>query len=251
MQIITKFANGSQSNCKQLKHLIDYVTNPLKTCSDLIYCNGLFVNNAFDNMMLIKQLSSQTDGRQYIHWITSFHPDDNISSELAHQLGRQFASGFNDFQWLMATHTDRNHIHNHYIMNSVNSVTGNKFSQSKGDLEKLKKYINSLYTQSILFDCSIPDIYEEENNMYYDEDEYYEDDLFEITEKNDKNEIAELRKEIQVLNQGITVMVKCMSGFTQMCNPQTLSNAISYEVDRQLNQRLGALPSPDQKHMEE
>ena len=54
-----------------------------------------------------------------------------------------------------------------------------------------------------------------------------------------------------MLNQGITVMVKCMSGFTQMCNPQSLSNAISYEIDRQLNQRFGALPDSTEKEDED
>lgn len=249
MQIITKFANGKQSSCKQLNHLIKYITNPKKTNQDFIYGNGLFVDNAFDNMMLVKQLAAQTNGRQYIHWITSFHPDDNISPELAHELGREFASGFNEYQWIMATHTDRNHIHNHYVMNSVNSVTGKKFSQSPGDLEKLKKSIDAIYKQSLLLNCTMPEIYKEENDMY-------DEDYFEILDEEDDNllaqkEIAELRQDIQALTQGVIAMAQRMQGYMQMCNPQALANAISHEVDRQLNQRIDALPNSNQKYIQE
>lgn len=203
MRIVTKFANGSQSNCKQLKRLIDYVTNPMKTRSDLTYCNGMFVDYAFDNMMLIKQLSAQTDGRQYIHWITSFHPDDNISPELAHQLGKEFASGFNDYQWIMATHTDRKHVHNHYIMNSVNTITGNKFSQSKNDLENLKKSINSVYEHSLLLNHTIPELYEEENDMFYDDDyDILDSDDVSIFDKNKRKTDAD---ELNVLHNDIKI----------------------------------------------
>lgn len=45
-------------------------------------------------------------------------------------------------------------------------------------------------------------------------------------------------------------MAQCMQGYMQMCNPQTLSNAISDEIERQLSQRLGYLPNPNQKYIQ-
>ncbi len=254
MQIITKFANGKQSSCKQLNHLIKYITNPKKTNQDFIYGNGLFVDNAFDNMMLVKQLAAQTNGRQYIHWITSFHPDDNISPELAHELGREFASGFNEYQWIMATHTDRNHIHNHYVMNSVNSVTGKKFSQSPGDLEKLKKSIDAIYKQALLLNCTIPEIYEEENDMYDEDYDIWDSNeaiiIDEGKQRMDSDKLSELYDDLKDLTATVNTLAQCMSGYMQICNPQTLSNAISREVERQLNQRFCVLPNSNQKYIQ-
>ena len=249
MHIITKFANGCQTNLKQLNHLIKYVTNPQKTNKDLIYGNKLFTNDAFNNMMLVKQLSSQESGRQYIHWITSFDPNDNVNPQLAHRLGKLFAAGFNEYQWLMATHTDRNHIHNHYIMNSINTVTGKKFSQSKTDLEKLKNYIDETYDQTLMFEFTLPNIQMEDDDMYYDKKDFYIEDLDDETYDN-SNEISDLRKDIKELTHNVNMVAQCMGGFMQMCNPQTLSNAISYEIDRQLNQRFGPLQAPNQKYLE-
>lgn len=245
---IVKFANGKQNSVKQLKHLIKYITNPAKTRPDLIYGHGLFKGTAYENIMLTKQLANQNGGRQYIHWITSFDPKDNISPELAHELGKEFAKGFNDFQWLLATHTDRQHVHNHFILNSVNFKNGLKFSQSPGDLEKLKRNVNEIYHNALLFDSGTGVQEREEDFMWYEED--YDENDYEILPKakSDDTEIEGLRRDIQNLTASVTAMAQCMSGVLQICNPQTLSNAISNEIDRQLNQKLSGYLSSDNKN---
>ena len=43
----------------------------------------------------------------------------------AHEIGIKLANYFEGFQVLVATHTDREHIHNHLIINSVNFENGN------------------------------------------------------------------------------------------------------------------------------
>lgn len=255
MQPIVKFANGNQRSLKQMKRVIDYVLQPSKTSSDLVYGNGVFVDNAFDHMLITKELSNQLDGRQYIHWITSFHPDDGVSPELAHELGKEFAAGFNDFQWLMATHTDRNHVHNHYVMNTINCNTGKKFTQSRDDLQRLKNSINRLYELAQM--ANIPIIMKEEEdykmNWYEDDYDYYDkdsDEELDFTKKHKNKKpkhlkaydyderLARVESCMTDMSQSVTMMSQCMVGLMQMCNPHTLSNVISSEVSRQLDARF-------------
>ena len=45
---------------------------------------------------------------------------------------------FKDYEVIIATHIDRQHIHNHIIVNSVNFTNGYKFQSSAHDLQSIK-----------------------------------------------------------------------------------------------------------------
>ena len=70
---------------------------------------------ALEEMMSVKEVYNKKEGRQYIHLIQSFSPNDNIDYEKAHQIGIELANYFKGFQVLVATHTDTEHIHNHLV----------------------------------------------------------------------------------------------------------------------------------------
>lgn len=62
------------------------------------------------------------------HYVQSFSPNDNITPELAHQIGVELAKKVAPgFQVIVSTHVDKDHIHNHFIINSVSMVTGLKW----------------------------------------------------------------------------------------------------------------------------
>ena len=63
------------------------------------------------------------------HCIQSFAPGE-ISVEDAHQLGLRLAAELTkgEYEYVLATHIDRNHIHNHLIINEINFVNGKSFS---------------------------------------------------------------------------------------------------------------------------
>ena len=51
----------------------------------------------------------------------------------------KFASEqFKGYEVLVATHVDKEHIHSHFIINSVNSDTGNKYHADKDEIQKLR-----------------------------------------------------------------------------------------------------------------
>ncbi len=76
--------------------------------------------------------------------VQSFSPDDNISPETAHEIGLKFAEYFGNYQMVIATHTDRKHIHNHIVFNSVNFENGKKFHQSRDEMIQVKEYSNKI-----------------------------------------------------------------------------------------------------------
>lgn len=74
------------------------------------------------------------------HYVQSFSPNEKITPELAHQLGVELAEKIAPgFQVIISTHIDKNHIHNHFIINSVSIETGLKWKGNKTTLEKIMR----------------------------------------------------------------------------------------------------------------
>lgn len=55
------------------------------------------------------------------HLIQSFSPDDDLTPEQAHEIGKQLAQEFTGgkYEFVIATHVDKGHLHNHIIINAV------------------------------------------------------------------------------------------------------------------------------------
>lgn len=127
--------------------LIRYICDKEKTEDKLISGKNCDPANAYSEMYLTKQNFRKLDGRQYCHFIQSFSPKDKVTPEQAHEIGRrlmeEFAQ-FDGFEIVMATHRNRGHIHNHFVINSVNAVTGLKWEQGAQDLYRLKEFSNRL-----------------------------------------------------------------------------------------------------------
>ena len=114
-----------------MKAVINYILNPDKTMESLITGIGVNPDNAFNEMVTLKKLMGKTDRRLWYHFIQSFPPYDNITPELALQVAVETADYFKEqYQILIAVHTDKLHFHTHFIMNTVNIETGRKYTQN-------------------------------------------------------------------------------------------------------------------------
>ncbi|MGO1470384.1 MAG: relaxase/mobilization nuclease domain-containing protein [Tissierella sp.] len=126
---------------------INYVSKKEKTEEKLISgidCNPI---TAIDEMKATKELYDKKDGRQYSHFIQSFNPKDTLSPEKAHKIGKEFIRNndkFKGHEILLTTHKDKKHIHNHFIINSVNYETGRKFHTTKYEYQAMKDKSNEL-----------------------------------------------------------------------------------------------------------
>lgn len=102
-------------------------------------------NSAFNEMMNTKIQYRKTDVRMYYHLFQSFHPDEPITPETAHEIALKFAQEqFKGYEVLVATHIDREHIHSHFIVNSVSAETGLKYHPDKNEIQRLRDYSDKL-----------------------------------------------------------------------------------------------------------
>lgn len=87
----------------------------------------------------LKELNS---GKQVLahHIIQSFSPEDNLTPEQVHNIGRQTMMEFTggDYKFIIATHTDKNHLHNHIILSTTNTSTLKKIRWQKNTLKNLR-----------------------------------------------------------------------------------------------------------------
>lgn len=134
------------SSAKISAHIgINYVCNKEKTLGKLISGKDCMPESCYDEFQMVKRNFNKLDGRSYYHMIQSFAQDDDITPEKCHEIGMQMAEHcFPNFQVLVATHIDKKHMHNHFIINSVSFKDGKKMDISLQDLLDIKNYSNQL-----------------------------------------------------------------------------------------------------------
>lgn len=125
-----------------------------KPVSQLVSGNLIIdLESAYSEMMQLKQLANLEKGRPINqeeigtnevlahHVIQSFSPEDNLTPEQVHEIGRKTALELTggSHQFVIATHVDKGHLHNHIYINSTNSVTLNKFRWQKGTKRALEQ----------------------------------------------------------------------------------------------------------------
>ena len=120
-----------------LDDLLEYATNDDKTVSiskeykTALNCK---LKTAYKDMMDTKKRKKATGGRLGYHIIQSFKPGE-VSAEEAHEMAIELAKrSFDDYEVVIGTHIDKEHIHSHIIVNSVSYLTGKKYRDSASDL---------------------------------------------------------------------------------------------------------------------
>lgn len=140
---ILKFANGKNRGTNALEDGLKYVLNPEKASSEYIACNGVDRAFAAEDMKTIQRLLGKDAGRRYIHYILSF--DAGVSLQKAFSVASESAEYFaDDYQYVLAMHTNTANIHAHVILNAVSVHTGKKFSQSKAEMLDFRNFVNTI-----------------------------------------------------------------------------------------------------------
>lgn len=111
-----------------MKRAINYIKNPIKTEPHLVGGKDCSSDTAFNEFVMTKQNFKKETGRQFIHFVQSFSPHDKATPEVINEIGKKLLEheAFKDFQVVYATHTDKEHLHNHFIINSVSFTSGRK-----------------------------------------------------------------------------------------------------------------------------
>lgn len=139
---IFKAIDKSSKKIGGSKGVLDYVGKKAENTVG-IFCSDNY-KEAFENFQEIKEFYNKLEDRQYKHFVHSFKPneiDQEKSLEMTVKLCKEF---FPQNQVFIAQHTDREHIHNHIVVNSVNIDNGEKFYYEKEQFEKWRDRADEL-----------------------------------------------------------------------------------------------------------
>ena len=116
-------------NEEDLRRLMDYAENPDKTEQRyLISGVNCLPELAYERMMETKRRYGKYGGIVAYHGYMSFKPGE-VTPEQCHALGVELAKRLwgDKYEVLIASHRDHEHLHNHFILNSVSYKDGEKF----------------------------------------------------------------------------------------------------------------------------
>ena len=119
----------TNTELQALTDVIDYAEDGAKT-HNKVYVSGINLSPyiARDQMVMTKLQFGKTDKILAYHGYQSFLPGE-VTPDQAHQIGIELARRLwgDRFQVLVTTHLDKDHLHNHFCLNSVSFTDGYKF----------------------------------------------------------------------------------------------------------------------------
>ena len=124
-----------------MKSVMRYVSQLGKTLWDgqqLVSGIGCQPETAFDEFLSTKLLHHKDGGVMFYHMVQSFPKGAEIDPQTAHEAARRLAEYFEGCEVLVCTHVDREHIHSHCIINSVNFETGKKVHMADEQIQELR-----------------------------------------------------------------------------------------------------------------
>lgn len=95
--------------------------------------------SVYDDFLSTKLLHYKEGGTLFYHLVQSFPAGEQVDPSAAHATALKLAEYFQGREVLVCTHTDRDHIHSHLIINSVSLEDGKKLHVGKQELEKLRQ----------------------------------------------------------------------------------------------------------------
>ena len=134
------YKKGTQTrSC--MKSVMRYVAQTSKTLwngQQLVSGIGCQPETVFDEFLSTKLLHHKDGGVMFYHMVQSFPKGAGIDPRTAHEAARRLAGYFEGCEILVCTHTDREHIHSHCIINSVNFETGKKIHMADEQIQALR-----------------------------------------------------------------------------------------------------------------
>ena len=135
------YKRGTQSRAA-LRGVMLYVMQEKKTTWEgepLISGINCQPQSVYDDFINTKLLYHKDGGTMFYHMVQSFPKGAAVDPQQAHEAARRLAEYFDGCEVLVCTHVDREHIHSHCVINSVNFETGKKLHMAKEQLQELMR----------------------------------------------------------------------------------------------------------------
>lgn len=125
---------------------INYIINPDKTDGEILVSSyGCASHTADIEFEQTASYGSKIGNVKAQHIIQSFAPGE-ISPELAHEIGKKLAMRYTngEHEFVLSTHVDRDHIHNHIVFNNVSFTDHKKFRQNINSFNRMREINDEL-----------------------------------------------------------------------------------------------------------
>ena len=135
------YKRGTQSHTA-MRGVMLYVMQEMKTTwegAPLISGINCQPQSVYDDFLNTKLLYHKDSGVMFYHMVQSFPKGAAVDPRQAHEAARRLAKYFDGCEVLVCTHVDREHIHSHCVINSVNFETGKKLHMAKEQLQELMR----------------------------------------------------------------------------------------------------------------
>ena len=145
---------------------IAYITNEEKTDEKiLVSTNKCFASTAHTSFLKTREDNKVSGSVLARHLIQSFMPGE-ATPEIAHQIGMELCKRIlkDQYEFVLTTHIDKGHIHNHIIFNNVNMVTGKCYQSNKRSYHQIRYQSDKLCKENKL--SVIDEFYETYKKKY-------------------------------------------------------------------------------------
>ena len=135
------YKKGTQSRAA-MRGVMLYVMQEKKTTWEgepLVSGINCQPQSVYDDFLNTKLLYHKDGGVMFYHMVQSFPKGAAVDPQQAHEAARRLAEYFDGCEVLVCTHVDREHIHSHCVINSVNFETGKKLHMAKEQLQELMR----------------------------------------------------------------------------------------------------------------
>ena len=144
MAVVESIPEKNQTPSAQ-KGVLDYCMQPSKTFDgdeQLAYISGYHCIPELANESFLatqKIFGHEPDGVRFYHFVQSFKIGEDISPQEANEIGMELAKIFENREVIVATHIDKDHLHNHIVVCSYDLENGLKLHYNKYFLSDLRQ----------------------------------------------------------------------------------------------------------------
>ncbi len=146
------YKRGTQSRAA-MRGVMLYVMQEKKTAWEgepLVSGINCQPQSVYDDFLNTKLLYHKDGGVMFYHMVQSFPKGAAVDPQQAHEAARRLAEYFDGCEVLVCTHVDREHIHSHCVINSVNFDTGKKLHMAKEQLQELMRRNDAICQEMVL-----------------------------------------------------------------------------------------------------
>lgn len=144
MAVVESIPEKNQTPSAQ-KGVLDYCMQPSKTFDEdeqLAYISGYncIPEQANESFLATQKIfGHEPDGVRFYHFVQSFKIGENISPQEANEIGMELAKIFENREVIVATHIDKDHLHNHIVVCSYDLESGLKLHYNQFFLSDLRQ----------------------------------------------------------------------------------------------------------------